>query len=248
VVLSVVDNGPGIPREPLPRSSTGSGRDQGRGPGWAGISATIVRDHGGQIWAESEEGRGAAFFVQLPRAPRASARRPEEPARARRPPGGARAARPDRRRRASLRLALSLFLQRRGHQVVQAADAYEALRLAQEHEFDVALVDARMPGDGLRLLEKLEAMPALQGRTALMTGDLGRMPGRQPGDHHRPPLPREAVRHGRGGAGADGAGGRRAARAGRRSGGGVPSFPPRCAAPGAGGRRGGVTAEGTRDV
>jgi hypothetical protein len=31
-----------------------------------------------------------------------------------------------------------------------------------------------MPGDGLHLLEQLEAMPALRGRTALMTGDLGR--------------------------------------------------------------------------
>ena len=49
-----------------------------------------------------------------------------------------------------------------------------ALRLAQEQEFDAALVDARMPGDGLHLLEQLEAMPMLHGRTALMTGDLGR--------------------------------------------------------------------------
>jgi CheY-like chemotaxis protein len=74
----------------------------------------------------------------------------------------------------TLRLAISLFLGRRGHHVTQAADAYEALRLAQEQEFDVALVDARMPGDGLQLLEQLEAMPSLNGRTALMTGDLGR--------------------------------------------------------------------------
>jgi CheY-like chemotaxis protein len=58
--------------------------------------------------------------------------------------------------------------------VIQAADAYEALRLAQEQVFDAALVDARMPGDGLHLLEQLEAMPMLKGRTALMTGDLGR--------------------------------------------------------------------------
>jgi CheY-like chemotaxis protein len=74
----------------------------------------------------------------------------------------------------TLRLAIALFLGRRGHQVIQAADAYEALRLAQEQQFDAALVDARMPGDGLHLLEQLEAMPALRGRTALMTGDLGR--------------------------------------------------------------------------
>lgn len=74
----------------------------------------------------------------------------------------------------SLRLAISLFLRRRGHHVVQAADAHEARRLATEHTFDAALVDARMPGDGIRLLEELDASPALRGRTALMTGDPGR--------------------------------------------------------------------------
>lgn len=73
-----------------------------------------------------------------------------------------------------LRLAISLFLRRRGHDVVQAADAHEARRLVVEHTFDAALVDARMPGDGIRLLEELDASPALRGRTALMTGDPGR--------------------------------------------------------------------------
>ena len=74
----------------------------------------------------------------------------------------------------ALRLVISVFLTRRGHEVTQASDAYEALRLAGEQEFDVALVDARMPGDGLALLEYLESVPSLRGRTALMTGDLGR--------------------------------------------------------------------------
>lgn len=73
-----------------------------------------------------------------------------------------------------LRLAITLFLRRRGHEVVGAADAHEARRLAAEQRFDAALVDARMPGDGLRLLAELEASPALAGRTALMSGDPGR--------------------------------------------------------------------------
>lgn len=75
---------------------------------------------------------------------------------------------------ASLRLAISIFLSRRGHLVVQAADAHEARRLAAAQSFDAALIDARMPGDGLRLLDELDASPALRGRTALMTGDPGR--------------------------------------------------------------------------
>lgn len=75
---------------------------------------------------------------------------------------------------ASLRLAISLFLGRRGHHVVQASDAHEARRIAGEQTFDAALVDARMPGDGIKLLHELEASPGLRGRTALMTGDPGR--------------------------------------------------------------------------
>lgn len=75
---------------------------------------------------------------------------------------------------ASLRYAIAVFLRRRGHTVVEAPDAHEALRLARGQPFDAALVDARMPGDGLRLLRELESIPSLRGRTALMTGDPGR--------------------------------------------------------------------------
>jgi two-component system, NtrC family, sensor kinase len=180
VILSVIDNGPGIPREILPKvfERFTTTKPNGTGLGLA-ISAAIVRDHSGQIWAESDEGRGAAFYVRLPRSedavPKQSA--PLAPPAA---PGM-----PDKQPRRQLRVlvaddeiglrrALALFLERRGHVVIQAADAHEAFALATTQPFDVALVDARMPGDGLVLLEKLEAIPALQGRTALMTGDLGR--------------------------------------------------------------------------
>lgn len=176
VLLSVVDNGPGIPRSRLPHIFDSYSGDPAHDPGVGlGVCATIVREHGGQIMAESEEGRGAAFFVRLPRAggdnaPTVARVAPvESPAHARR---SLRVLVADDE--PTLRLAIALFLGRRGHQVTEAADAYEALRLAQENEFDVALVDARMPGDGLRLLEQLESIPSLSGRTALMTGDLGR--------------------------------------------------------------------------
>jgi len=182
VILAVVDNGPGIARELLPQifERFRTTKPGGTGLGLA-ISAAIVRDHAGQIWAESDEGRGTAFYVSLPRAaagtllPAAAAAAP--------PPANAQPKRALRILVAddepALRLAISLFLSRRGHTVVQAPDAFEALRLAQEQEFDVALVDARMPGDGLELLEHLEGIPSMRGRTALMTGDLGRPRTRQ---------------------------------------------------------------------
>jgi nitrogen-specific signal transduction histidine kinase/CheY-like chemotaxis protein len=181
VILAVVDNGPGIPREILPHvferfRTTKAG---GTGLGLA-ISSAIVRDHAGQIWAESDEGRGAAFYVSLPRAS-GTAPQPEpetvQPAVDSSPVRSLRVLVADDE--PALRLAISLFLTRRGHAVVQAADAYEALDLAKAQPFDVALVDARMPGDGLALLEQLEEVPTLRGRTALMTGDLGRARTRQ---------------------------------------------------------------------
>ncbi|MEX2584374.1 MAG: ATP-binding protein [Gemmatimonadota bacterium] len=173
VVLYVVDNGPGIPRDALPHLFDATGTE-GQGLELS-TAARIIRDHGGYILAESEPGRGVAFFVRLPRAGAPPISAPPDAAAA---PAALTAKRPLRVLVAddepTLRLAISLFLNRRGHHVTQAADAYEALELANQQQFDVALVDARMPGDGLALLEQLEAMPALAGRTALMTGDLGR--------------------------------------------------------------------------
>ncbi|HET8655394.1 MAG TPA: hybrid sensor histidine kinase/response regulator [Longimicrobiaceae bacterium] len=175
VLLSVVDNGPGIARSRLPHLFDPPEESSGAEvPLW--IAATIVREHGGRIVAESEEGHGTAFLVRLPRAAApAPAPAPRDEAE---PQPEQRAARALRVLVAddepTLRLVIALLLGRRGHHVVQATDAHEALRLAQEEPFDVALVDAYMPGDGLQLLERLEAMPTLRGRTALMTGDADR--------------------------------------------------------------------------
>lgn len=54
-------------------------------------------------------------------------------------------------------IAARRFL-KRGFHVQEAADGEEALSVAQRREFDVAIVDMRMPGmSGLELLEKLRA-------------------------------------------------------------------------------------------
>jgi signal transduction histidine kinase len=73
-LLSVSDQGIGIPQHelekvfhPFFRGSNLEGSD----PGGVGlglyIAAQIVEDHGGLIRAESEEGRGSTFYVDLPR-------------------------------------------------------------------------------------------------------------------------------------------------------------------------------------
>lgn len=71
-VLTVTDNGAGIPREErerifemFHRGSTGSGR-QGTGVGLA-LCRRVVERHGGDIWVEDAPGGGSRFGLTLPR-------------------------------------------------------------------------------------------------------------------------------------------------------------------------------------
>jgi signal transduction histidine kinase len=84
VQFSVIDNGPGIPPEDLPRVFDRHWRARetahlGAGLGLA-ISKAIVEAHGGRIWAESEPGRGTGFHFTVPAASAASAAAEREPA------------------------------------------------------------------------------------------------------------------------------------------------------------------------
>jgi signal transduction histidine kinase len=78
VQIMVSDNGVGIPSDDLPhlfgrfyraRNSQNGEERMGAGLGLA-ISREIVRAHGGEIWATSEEGRGTTFIFTLPSAGR----------------------------------------------------------------------------------------------------------------------------------------------------------------------------------
>ncbi len=74
-IISVSDNGVGIPQEYHDRiferffRVSGSDKPEGTGLGLF-IVKSIVRSHGGRIWVESEEGRGATFKFTLPKSER----------------------------------------------------------------------------------------------------------------------------------------------------------------------------------
>lgn len=74
IVTSVLDRGPGIPREDLPklfqrygRTTAGRARGEGLGLGLY-IARKLVEAHGGRIWVESRVGLGSNFSFSLPTA------------------------------------------------------------------------------------------------------------------------------------------------------------------------------------
>jgi cell cycle sensor histidine kinase DivJ len=73
VVLSVADEGIGVPADELPSLFTRYRRARSgaaRGIAGTGLGLAIVREiarlHGGEAWAESVEGEGSTFFLRLP--------------------------------------------------------------------------------------------------------------------------------------------------------------------------------------
>jgi two-component system phosphate regulon sensor histidine kinase PhoR len=72
-LVGVFDDGPGIPAADLPHLferfyRVDKGRSREKGGTGLGLSIVkhIVQLHGGRTWAESEVGRGSAFFIALP--------------------------------------------------------------------------------------------------------------------------------------------------------------------------------------
>jgi two-component system NtrC family sensor kinase len=69
VMIRIADNGPGIPKEHLPKifdpGFTTKGAGVGMGLGLS-ISYNIVKDHKGEISAQNTPGGGAVFSIRLP--------------------------------------------------------------------------------------------------------------------------------------------------------------------------------------
>jgi len=183
--LTVTDNGPGIPPELRERIFepflTTKQPDRGAGLGLS-IARRIVHEHGGRIWAEAGDGRGAALMVELPAAPSPAA--PPEvqselatagdvgvtSAEGKAAPNTALVVDDD----VSMRKLLVTYLAGLGYQTVEAGDGEAALAASLGAEYDVIICDVKMPGmDGVAYYRALqERAPARAARVVFATGVL----------------------------------------------------------------------------
>jgi signal transduction histidine kinase len=164
-VISVSDDGIGIAPRMLPRIFelfTQGDRSLDRTTGGLGIGLHLCRRlvemHGGSIAAASEGvGRGSTFSVRLPIIPAPTPTMlPQSP-----DPSPS----PRRQRRILLVddnqdtvLSLARLLSLRGHEVATAFDGVAALKLAQEFQPDILLLDIGLPGlDGYEVARRLRA-------------------------------------------------------------------------------------------
>jgi PAS domain S-box-containing protein len=154
VLVSVRDNGIGMPRDMLPKvfeMFTQLDRSLERSRGGLGIGLTLVKQlvelHGGRVEAHSAgPGHGSEFVVRLPVVADAVARAPAAPRNSAQP------AATDSRRvlvvddNQDAAESLAMLLRLMGLQCVTAHDGIEGLRLAREQRPDIALLDIGLPG------------------------------------------------------------------------------------------------------
>jgi two-component system, NtrC family, sensor kinase len=180
VRVVIQDSGPGIAPENLRRifDPFFTTKEVGKGTG-LGLSLCygIIKEHGGNIYAESPPGEGAAFVIELP----ISRELASAPAAAPKPEvekldpleGASKKVLVIDDEDAILQM-VGESLRRSSFQVDIASDGEAALQLIKQNHYDVTLCDWKMPGlNGQQVYERLSSInPSLRNRVIFVTGDV----------------------------------------------------------------------------
>lgn len=168
--VEVADTGPGLSTDELERAFVPFNRIERTSAGTSGaglglsLSRQLARLMGGELSAHSAVGVGSCFRLDLPFDPAAAAEHEVEevelgPA----PTGG------DHRRLRVLiaeddalnAAMLRAVVEQLGHQVVHALDGRRAVELSKVCEFDLLMIDGRMPNmDGAEAIAAIRALDA----------------------------------------------------------------------------------------
>lgn len=167
LTLRVSDQGRGIPTDKLESvfdrfqqvEASDSRQKGGTGLGLA-ICKTIVQQHNGSIWAESnvqqKRGAGASIIVAFPRIPRPQPSMLSEPGRRDQTLGTIIVCDDE----ASIRTVVAQNLERHGYRILEADTGEKAVALAQTNSVDAILLDLYMPGiTGWETLARLKRVP-----------------------------------------------------------------------------------------
>ena len=179
IKISVSDNGFGIKEEYMEKLFTPffTTKDMHGGPGLGlglSISYGIIKEHGGKIYARSTAGSGATFTVEIPvtaeRVPAAILSVAAEPVK--KSPATSKVFVLDDE--VHIRRAIERVLSGEGMEVASTANAQHALITVLENDFDLIVLDIKMPGmDGIGFFEHLvKVKPAYRNKVICMTGDL----------------------------------------------------------------------------
>jgi two-component system NtrC family sensor kinase len=174
IVIQVEDDGPGIPTQHLGRIFdpffTTKVAGEGTGLGLS-LSIGIVEAHGGRMAAENLPARGARFTLRLPIGDGTETARTTSAPTTRATPTEANVLIVDDEDH--LRRVLAEVLTSLGHHVDQASDGTSGKRKLEGGDYDVVLLDLRLPDiDGRVIWEWLnERQSPLVRRLAFMTGD-----------------------------------------------------------------------------
>jgi signal transduction histidine kinase/ActR/RegA family two-component response regulator len=172
------DDGPGISAENLPRifNPFFTTKEVGKGTGLGlSLSYGIIKEHGGSITAQSHDGRGASFIIELPAIVEASSTGTSFVPRSQTASldcAGKRILVVD-----DEDLILELVreaLRNNGCQLDMVSDGQSALQRLRQQDYDLTLCDWRMPGmNGQELYQQVRSENATAAtRFVFMTGDV----------------------------------------------------------------------------
>jgi two-component system NtrC family sensor kinase len=166
------DNGPGIPAGMRDRvfDPFFTTKDVGKGTG-LGLSVCygVAEDHGGSVWAEPTQDRGATIIMELPVVAAGPVQEEQEKHDIRKQLGKILLVDDE----AAIRQVLTETLRQAGHDVETARNGEVALRMLKQKHYDCIVSDVKMPGmDGPALHRAVQKIdPVVAGSFIFISGD-----------------------------------------------------------------------------